>query len=150
MARSVTPLSADETQQMVTAVRRLVGVPFKHRGRDERGIDCIGLVRHGLLAVGREVGDYRLYGRDPEPDGQRLRGVLQDHFGDPVTDMRVGDVVLMRWHFLPNHMAVVGDYLYGGLSLIHALRHEGAVKEHRLAGPWPDRIVEVYRPGDVS
>jgi cell wall-associated NlpC family hydrolase len=131
---------------MVAAVRRLVGTPFKHRGRDERGIDCIGVVRFGLVAAGRDPADYRLYGREPEPDGERLRGVLRDHFGEPVSDLQPGDVVLMRWHNLPNHVAVVGDYYLGGLSLIHALAQERRVVEQRLAGLWPKRIVEGYRP----
>lgn len=149
MTRSVEPLTALERAAMVAAVRRLVGAPFRHRGRSETGIDCIGVVRWGIVATGRDVGDYRLYAREPEPDGVRLRAMCREHFGDPLPKkaaLQPGDVLLMRWHTVPNHVAVVADYYLGGLALIHALRSANKVVEHRLNGEWLDRVVEAYRP----
>ena len=145
MTRLVAPLTAEESAAFIAAARRLAGTPFKHRGRSERGVDCLGLVKVALDAVGRETADERLYGREPEPEGLRLRAALREHFGAPVP-LQAGCVVLMRWHALPNHVAIVGDYVHGGLSLIHALASEGRVVETRLADPWPRRIVEGYRP----
>lgn len=142
----MTPLSDAERGAFIAAARSLVGVPFKHCGRTRAGIDCIGLVRFALLAVGHEVADDRKYGRHPEPEGLRLQATLRAHFGEPVSGFQPGDVVLMRWAKLPNHVAVVGDYPYGGLSLIHAVAQERRVVEHRLAGVWPGRILEGYRP----
>lgn len=148
--RIITPLTDDERIRFVATARSMVGVPFKHRGRNERGLDCVGLVAHALASVGRTVMDRKGYGRDPVKDG--LRDVLIAHNGDPLppSEMQVGDTVLMRWHRdgdtdLFNHVAIVGDYYLGGFSLIHALQSNRAVIEHRLADPWPRRIVEVYR-----
>ena len=145
MTRLVTPLSAAERDGFIAAARALVGTPFRHRGRSPAGADCLGLVRLALQAVGRDAADERLYGREPEPEGLKLRAALREHFGDPVP-MAAGCVVLMRWASLPNHVGILGRYPLGGLSLIHALAQEGRVIETRLADPWPRRIVEAYAP----
>lgn len=139
-------LSAAERTAFIAAARSQVGRPFKHRGRTDSGVDCLGVVALALRAVGRDPEDARLYGRHPEPEAEQLRASMRLHFGEPVTDLQPGDVVLMRWYRQPNHVAVVGDYVLGGLSLIHALAQTQRVVEHRLAAPWPDRIVEAYRP----
>jgi cell wall-associated NlpC family hydrolase len=143
MLRSVAPLSAEESAAFIAAARGLIGTPFKHRGRSDAGTDCIGLVK--LALQGRDTADERLYGRQPEPEGLRLRATLREHFGDPVP-LAAGCVVLMRWHALPNHVAIVADYIHGGLSLIHADARVGRVVETRLSDPWPRRIIEAYRP----
>jgi cell wall-associated NlpC family hydrolase len=92
--------------------------------------------------------DERLYGRHPEPDGEKLRASLCEHFGDQIALDRTapGCVVYMRWHKRPNHVAIIGDYYLGGLSLIHALWESDRVVETRLAGPWPRRILGAWRP----
>lgn len=146
--RLVEPLTPEERVQFVAAARVLLRTPFRHTGRTERGVDCVGLVVVALRAVGREVDDRRDYGRNPVRDG--LREVLVAHFGEPVADMQPGDVALMRWHqdgetHLFNHVGIVTDYPLGGLALLHALHSNRAVVEHRLAGPWPRRIIEAYR-----
>lgn len=146
MTRTLAPLTAGERAAGLAAARAMVGVPFRHCGRTRKGIDCLGLVRHYLVAAGRDVPDDRGYGRRPEPQSDRLRETLRGYFGDPVADLQPGDVVVMTWHEVPNHVAIVGDYPLGGLSLIHALLQVQRVVEHRLAGEWPDRIVEGYRP----
>lgn len=147
--RLVEPLSDAERVEFIAAARTMLRVPFRHTGRTERGVDCVGLVAVALAAVGRTVADRRDYGRSPVRDG--LREVLVEHFGEPVTEMEPGDVALMRWHMdgevhLFNHVGIVTDYPLGGLALLHALHSNREVVEHRLAGPWPRRIVEAWRP----
>lgn len=158
MARLIAPLSAEERTAFIAAARAFLTagegggrVRFRHRGRSLRGVDCVGLVACGLAAVGRFVEDRATYGRDPVRDG--LREVCVAHFGDPVpvADMQPGDVVLMRWHEqggaqLFCHVAIVTEYPLGGLALLHSLASNKEVVEHRLADPWPRRIVEAYRP----
>lgn len=136
---------------MIAAVRSLLGTPFKHRGRTPQGIDCVGAIAYGLAAVGREIADQRHYGRNPVRDG--LRDHLIAHLGDPIPleEIQPGDVLLLRWHMsggthLFNHVALVTDCPYGGLSMIHALAENRAVVEHRMSDPWPRRIVEGFRP----
>lgn len=145
MTRLIAPLSAGERTGFITAARAFLDTPFRHRGRSLRGIDCLGLVACSLQAVGVTPQDERLYGREPEPDGEKLRAALMAHFGEPVSKLTPGCVVLMQWHKRPNHVAIVGDYP-GGLSLIHALAEQQRVVEHRLAAPWDRRIVQGWQP----
>ncbi len=150
MSRLVAPLDDAERAAFVAEARTYLRVPFRHAGRSRRGVDCSGVVVVALGAVGREVADRRDYGRDPVRDG--LRDVLVAHFGDPITgEPEPGYVALMRWHEaggvpLFNHVGILTDYPLGGLALLHALHSNREVVEHRLAGPWPRRVVEVYRP----
>jgi cell wall-associated NlpC family hydrolase len=154
--RLIAPLTAGEIPVVVAAARSLLTandgkrVPFKHRGRSVRGVDCIGLIAYAFASVGREIRDRKDYGRDPVRDG--LRGELIAHLGEPIpkSDMRPGDVLLMRWHRqgttdLFNHVALVTDYPLGGLAIIHSYAIAGTVVEHRFAEPWVRRTVEVYR-----
>lgn len=146
--RIIEPLTDAERVRFVASARSLVGTPFKHRGRTARGLDCVGMVAHALASVGRTVEDRKGYGRDPSRDG--LRDVVRAHFGEPAEGMQAGDIALMRWYRdggddMFNHVAIIGDYYLGGFSLIHAFAAVGSVIEHRLADPWPRRIVEVYR-----
>lgn len=142
-------LTAKKRLAVIAAARALVDTPFLHRGRSERGIDCLGLVVVALASVGVTTADKRLYGRSPEPEGEELRRVIVEHFGEPtwskdqpIETLKPGTLVTLQWHGRPNHVAFVGDYLLGGLSLIHADALVGRVVEHRLADPWPRRIVE--------
>jgi uncharacterized protein YijF (DUF1287 family) len=62
----------------------------------------------------------------------------------------IGDVVWMRFEKEPQHLGIVGDYVHGGLSLIHAYNGAGVnrVVEHRLDDTWRARIVAAWRyPG---
>lgn len=152
MARTVARLSAKQRTAMVAAARSFLGVPFKHRGRSRRGVDCVGLVVVALAAVKRTVVDRRHYGRKPEEDG--LYEVLCDHLGDPVPmeTMRPGDVVLMavyasiREAHLPNHVGIITEYPGGGFALLHSLAMNKEVIEHRLDDAWASRIRGVWRP----
>jgi hypothetical protein len=146
MPRLIPRLSAAERTAFIAAARSLVGKDFAHRGRGPEKFDCLGVVDFSLRALGYDTQDERLYGRRPEPDAGKLRGAMAAHFGDPVASLAPGCVVTMQWHGVPNHVAVVGDYYLGGLSLIHALALEGRVVETRLASPWDRRIHEVWRP----
>lgn len=138
--------TAGETLAFVAAARRLVGVRFKHQGRSVRGVDCAGTAAVAMQAVGREIVDVAAYGR--EPQGGRLQRTLELNLGPPVErgSLRAGDVVLMCFDGEPSHVGLIGDYVYGGLSLIHGYATVRRVVEHRLDADWLDRITEVYRP----
>lgn len=71
---------------------------------------------------------------------------MQLNLGNPVIDeIRVGDVCLMKFTNQPHHIALIGDYVHGGFSLIHADGNERKVVEHRLDKVWESRIIERYR-----
>lgn len=130
---------------LVTAARKYLGVPFRHRGRTARHLDCVGLIVRAYADLGRDIRhDKTHYGREPHADG--LRDQLQLEFGPPAPDMRVGDVALIAYNtIVPHHVGIIGDYKYGGFSLIHADGMAGKVVEHRLDDGWRKLIIETYR-----
>ena len=129
----------------VAHARSLLGAPWRHRGRKPWAIDCLGLVVLSVEAGGFPMRDRLDYGREPWADG--LQREMREHFGEPVGEWLPGDVALLRWdtHPDPAHVAIIGDYPHGGLSLIHSYSLV-AVTEHRIDEQWQSRIVEVYRP----
>ena len=131
-------------EKIVAKARSFIGTKWRHRGRTKRGIDCIGLVVVSVMHGGFMPKDRRDYGRVPWQDG--LRQELIDQCGEPVKDWQPGDIALMRWEHMPEpaHVGIIGDYKYGGLSLIHSFSLV-AVTEHIIDQTWVNRIIEVYR-----
>lgn len=139
-------------KQIVDIARRWVDTPFHHQARLEGvGVDCVGLV----IGVAREIGavapsfDITGYGR--VPDGVQLRRHLDEHMV-PLehADMAPGDVVLVAFDSHPQHVGIVGDYLHGGLSIIHASGAHGRVLETRLLFTKAMRFVAAYRFPDLD
>jgi hypothetical protein len=60
--------------------------------------------------------------------------------------MQPGDVVVIAFDRAPGHLGIVGDYLHGGLSIVHALAGAcGRVVETRLEFSRSMRFVRAYR-----
>lgn len=126
---------------IVRIARSWIGTPFAHHHEIKGvGCDCAGLLRGVAKEAG--LGDaweyegaskYKGYGVAPS------RGMMEAacaEFMDPVRreNMEPGDVVLIQWESQPQHVGILGDYLHGGLSIIHALgpMRPAKVVEHRL------------------
>lgn len=127
--------------------RSLLGAAWRHRGRKPWALDCLGLVVLSAHAAGWPVVDEPFYGREPWDD--KLRRVMRQQLGDPIPrkeDMEPGDVVLIHWRDGdPTHVGIIGNYIYGGVSLIHCDTIDGCV-EHSIDQHYIDCIMEVYRP----
>ena len=130
---------------LADSARKYLGVKFRHRGRSVSSLDCVGLIVIAFQDLGRQIlNDKEHYGREPHADG--LREGLQLEFGEPCSEMKVGDIALIAYNTeIPHHVAVIGNYLYGGFSLIHADGMVGKVVEHRLDENWRKMIIETYR-----
>lgn len=125
----------------VERARALLGVPWEHQGRNINiAIDCIG-----LLVYAFEIdAPIPTYARNPTEG--KLEAAMRDYFGPPVTDgIRVGDVVVIAFGKTLRHVAIVGDDIYGGLSLIHTDSIVKKVVEHPLDDKWNRRVTETYR-----
>jgi cell wall-associated NlpC family hydrolase len=138
---------------LVDAARAYLGVTFEHQGRNPAvGIDCAGLLVLAFADCGVTVPDRTDYGRDPY--GGTLEAMADAALGARIglDDLRPGDVVAIDYAGACRHVALLGDYLYGGLSLIHTDSMVGKVVEHRMDDKWRRRIVAAWRPivGDVS
>ena len=142
------------THPLVAAARSYLGVKFRHRGRSRYSLDCAGL---GVLAYrdcGVDLPDVKLYGRVPSEDKQELPLRIAESLGvepaltEPVrlSDLQVGDVLLIRYDLYPHHVMIVGDAPYvGALTVIHADGHHGEVIEHRLDEKIAGRATHVFR-----
>ena len=133
-------------QEFIAAARKLKGARWRHRGRKEWAVDCIGLVVMAAREAGIPTADETYYGREPWDD--RLRKGCQRRWGEALAPAlaRAGDVALIRWKAGdPSHVAIIGDHPDGGLTLIHAHNLHGVV-EQSLAEAIAGCVVEVYRP----
>lgn len=129
----------------IDAARAMLGVKWRHQGRQAWAVDCLGLVVLALRAAGREVQDREGYPRDPQREG--MREELARQCGEPGEWVH-GGIALMRWPGaeLPSH---VGILVNGGdeWRLIHSYSGgNGCTVEHRVDDHWRGLILEVFDP----
>lgn len=142
--------------RLIDQARTYMGVPFRHRGRSNRGLDCAGLGVRVYADLGVDLPDVERYGREPHKNG--LMDAMTKALGEPVWSGAVGqiaprellqvdDVVVIRFDLNPHHIAFIGDDRVHGLSLCHcyAAPGIGKVVEHGLDDDWLRKICAVYR-----
>lgn len=133
---------------IVKVARSYMSTPFHHMGRlPHIGLDCAGL----LVCTARELSlvsqifDVPPY--TPIPDG---RSMLRwcDEFMTKITKdtMQPGDAIVVITDEHPQHLAILGDYIHGGLSIIHAaaISSPPRVIETRLMFSRNQRFVAAY------
>lgn len=138
---------ADLQKRVVELARSWIGTPYGHQGRTKGLlVDCAGVPVGVAIELGFQVEDLQAYSREPNP--QKMQSYLDLNL-DRVnkSEMQAGDVVWIRFLKQPQHLAILGDYEHGGLTLIHAynLVGTGKVVEHRLDEQWQNRIVAAWR-----
>ena len=118
---------------IVRVARSYLGTPFAHAQRVPGvGIDCAGL----LICVARELGlvapTFDLPAYDSTPDGKSML-LWCDKVMTRIdrVDLRVGDAMVLITDLRPQHLGIVGDYVHGGFSIIHA-----------AATAFPPRVIE--------
>lgn len=134
---------------VVAAARGWLKTPYRHQHRMKGvAVDCGGLV----IGVARELclvaPDFDINGYARVPDGSSLIANC-DAWMDRISlqDMQPGHVVCGRFDAEPQHIVILGDYVHGGLSLIHAVNRangKGAVIEQRFDPRLPFRPVQAY------
>lgn len=116
------------------------------------GLDCAGV----LVCVARQLGlvepGFDVPAYTDRPDGRTLLAWCRRYMGAPVAleGLQPGDALVMITDVLPQHLGVVGDYRYGGLSLIHAANnaHPPRVIETRLMFSRVQKFVAAFQfPG---
>jgi cell wall-associated NlpC family hydrolase len=114
---------------VIAEARSYLGVPFRHQGRDHRGIDCVGVP----IAVGRTLGlwphdwDTATYGR--LPTGELIARVAEKC--RRITAPVPGSLIVIAWTKLAAHTAICT-----GETMIHAYESVGCVVEHGYRGRW--------------
>lgn len=141
-----------ERAAVVAAARGLLGVPFRHQGRSREGVDCGGVAIMIAHELGLSAFDISGYRRLPAGvGGETIESVCRREMRvvDPA-QAAAGDVALFLFGRRPRHLAVIGDYYAGGLSLIHAYEPAGRVTENRFDADWRAMLFEVYALPGVS
>lgn len=111
---------------VVAEARRWLGTPWVHQHRTHGiGVDCVGLVIGVARALGLVAPDFDFGGYSRQPDGTLL-SVCDAHMTRiQRADMQPGDVLVLAIRDQPQHMGILGDYVHGGLSIIHAYQPAG-------------------------
>ena len=133
-------------QAFIESARSMIGTKWRHLGRKPWAVDCAGLVILSLEAAGwKTIEAPSVYGREPWDD--TLRKTLAHNLGDTIySDYQPGDIALVQWvKDEPTHVGVIADYVWGGLSIIHAQNLHGVI-ETALTGHIADCVIEAYRP----
>ena len=136
-------LTDSEASAFEAELRACVGMAWRHMGRSgcgyghQTGLDCVGLMVRGLLAVGRPVRDLETYSRTPN-------GQLESHIcrvlGAPASGIGPRQIVLLRLG-VPRHVGYITD----AGTLIHSRRGAGVgVVEHSLDAEWRAAIVRSW------
>lgn len=130
---------------VVAAARAWVGVRYRHQGRSREGVDCIGLpacVRAELGLVTLDVTDYAARATDESMLNWCRENMVA------VSELLPGDILVMAFG-TDRHMAIVGDYPHGGLSIIHAYLDNRRVVENRLDEVFMARVIGQFRFPEV-
>lgn len=137
-----------ERAQIVAKVREFVGTPHVHQGRRKGiGVDCVGLLT--TTAAELDVSTYDRYDYEPLADMSHLVGLLDEHaIRIAIADIQPADIVVLDIEGQP-HLAIIGDYPFGGMTMIHALVARGKVVEHRLDSVWRSKIIGAWAWPDV-
>lgn len=124
-------------QSVLDKAHSLLGVPYHHQGRsDKHGLDCVGLILAAYKPLNREFDIPADYSSVPRP--KTLLTTLQKYC-DEVTDMKVGDILVMVPRRQPQHVALyVGDN-----CIIHSYGEAGKVVKHELTAQY--KIHSIYR-----
>lgn len=139
-------MKADE---IISAAREQLDVPFLHQGRSRQGLDCIGLLL--TIADKFKVPYTDVEGYNRLPQGKLLEETFNAHVASGQLikllphERQKGDFLMMRFKGQPQHLAV-----FTGSTIIHSYASVGKVCEHILDSTWEKRIVNVYRLAEVE
>jgi cell wall-associated NlpC family hydrolase len=124
--------------ELVEQARTYLGTKWRHQGRNQMGVDCVGLVLCCLADLGLEAPDMQGYRRTPDP-------IFVDHIRantDPIMDKLPGTIGIFRDGNQPCHVGIFATK-YDQPSLIHAYAGTGIVMEEPFIHHWPRLLIEV-------
>lgn len=127
-------------EKIAAQARQYIGVPFQHCGRNEHGMDCVGL----CLKVGYdlELTSYEPANYGRHVDAEFLRSELRKVLTEvPLQELEPGCIVLTRCtrEQYPFHVGI-----YTGSTFIHAFQTRGCVVEVTWGDYWIERTEAVF------
>ena len=139
-------------QVIACEARKLLGLPFIHQGRNELGLDCVGL----LVQVAKTINypniiDAENYQRTPS--ASVLENLMAENCDEiPLAEAGLGDFILMRLGGAkPRHVAIISNVEIDNVRaiepmMIHALSNGNIhrVVEQPLSD-WRNQFYKAYR-----
>jgi len=132
-------------QEIVGAARSMVGVPWKHQGRNPTaGVDCVGLVVLTGQLSGVTVYDTANYQRHAKNYDFVTHFVDAGCVAKPIKDRRLGDVLIFNDKTFPAHVGIMADGALGTPHLVHAYALRREVVEEELTSEWAAKLVHCF------
>jgi cell wall-associated NlpC family hydrolase len=137
-------MTPEQRSKVVAEARALVGVPFQHAGRNEYGLDCLGLIVLAARNAGLDVYDNCSYSQivNPEFMAAEIEAAAERLPG--LSSVLPGDVVLFSVAGSPQHMALISEKFDTYMLMVHSYQSAGRVVEHPLDRTWRRRVVACY------
>lgn len=131
---------------VVSEARKWKDIKWRHEGRNEHGIDCVGLPI--MVAMSLNVFHYDVKGYAREPFNLDMLKHFKANMTEKlVSEAKAGDVVIFRDNKFPFHVGIIGDK-YGELSLIHAYAARKKVIEELYLPEWSKLAIACFEfPG---
>ncbi len=148
-------MSQDKTNTTVIQMRHdiaqeagtWVGSPFRHQGRNRRGIDCVGLI----IEVGKSLGyvslDYKEqnYPRRSPHSGDFVKYFINHLARKRKYDMDIGDIVILKEPIFPCHCGIIGER-ENNLTLIHShAPRKKVVEEFFYPSGWEESHMATFK-----
>ncbi|MBY0560018.1 NlpC/P60 family protein [Hyphomicrobium sp.] len=136
--------------EIVAAARDWLGTPYRHQGRDRRGIDCIGFTWAVARDLGYESDIPSNYSSSPSGN-QLIIGCEKWLVRQERMQLIAGDIAIM-WGSTrgeAQHFAIIGE-TSARLTLIHAWSKHQKVVEHGYDDFWERRLMAIYCLPDTT
>lgn len=129
-------------KDIVEEARKWIGTPWRHVGRSEHGLDCVGLGVVVARGLGITQYDARDYSKTPN-------GTLIKHFERvatevPIAEAQEGDFYVIKDGPYPFHVAFL-SYIDGRPHIIHANARRRKVVEEPYTHEWPRLTTHCFR-----
>ena len=137
----------DPRDDLVRAARGWVGIPYRDKGRNRLGVDCVGVLIKSAHEVGITDYDTLNYPRRPVPQDflRELKG-LMDRIQK--RDAGHGDVMVFREPRHPCHVGILDIDERARMHVIHAYAPARKVVREPMSRERWDRAVMAFRiPG---
>jgi hypothetical protein len=119
--------------------------------------DCGGLIygvglQLGLLRPVHEMPEAAFFAGYPRfaTDGSMLKACSMLLQRIDVAAANVADIVLMVYDNEPQHVGLLGDYVHGGLSIIHAYARIRKVVESRFDDQFRAKVIAAFRYPEIE
>lgn len=128
-------------EEIIQAARRRIGIPWRHQGRTEAGLDCIGLIMSVATEVGIAYHDLPAYTRTTYQN-TFLKEFRAQAKLRAVSERVVGDMLLLKDGLYPCHVAFY-SMDRGQETIIHTSPRRKGTIEEPLA-PYLDRVTHCF------